>query len=522
THLLSEHTVIDLPTGVVAFQMDTCDPKVSAIAVASGGHIYVYKNMRPFYKFTLPTLNIEPAELEVWNQAKEDKIDMSSMKEVLESIRTEVGESNLSSRSQRFLMLEPEELEEFVHVHKQFPLKRQTVVTCLSTMKKSMAEDDAVSCLVLGTENKDVYVLEPDAFTILAAMTVPSVPAFLNVTGLFDVEYRIIVACRDGILYTLKRGFKTGRLCVELLSQPVGLLRVKNTVVVGCMDQTLSCFSMKGRNLWTIKLESSIVAMETIDITYLGIQLIVIALSNGLIQLYQDKYLVDVVPAEDVVTGIKFGRYGREENTLIMTTRGGGLIIKILKRTAKFDPKNLTPGPPAAQHMKLSVPKKTKLFVDQTMHERENAVRMHRSFQHDLYRLRLNTARSYVKVLTSSLTPVSTGGSDPLKLSAQIQGLGPVFRLRLEIQNTSTDKPSTNLFFTFHCDVRIYRVDKTFIPIPFLAPGLLYSSATKVECVSELGISDVIKVFVLRENEGVPLITAIINMPISEGMMSSY
>lgn len=47
----------------------------------------------------------------------------------------------------------------------------QTVVTTLNSMKKSMAEEDAVSCLVLGTENQNVYVLEPDAFTILSAVS---------------------------------------------------------------------------------------------------------------------------------------------------------------------------------------------------------------------------------------------------------------------------------------------------------------------------------------------------------------
>ena len=52
---------------------------------------------------------------------------------------------------------------------------------------------------------------------------------------------------------------------------------------------------------------------------------------------------------------------------------GGGLIIKILKRTANFEEKDISAGPPASQNQKLNVPKKTKLFVDQTMRERENA-----------------------------------------------------------------------------------------------------------------------------------------------------
>jgi Bardet-Biedl syndrome 1 protein len=52
----------------------------------------------------------------------------------------------------------------------------------------------------------------------------------------------------------------------------------------------------------------------------------------------------------------------------------GGLLIKILKRTAVFEERDLSGGPPAAQNVKLNVPKKTKLFVDQTMRERESAV----------------------------------------------------------------------------------------------------------------------------------------------------
>jgi len=51
---------------------------------------------------------------------------------------------------------------------------------------------------------------------------------------------------------------------------------------------------------------------------------------------------------------------------------GGGLIVKMLKRRAHFDSKSSTvAGPPAAQNVKLDIPKKTKLFLDQTVRERE-------------------------------------------------------------------------------------------------------------------------------------------------------
>lgn len=76
--------------------------------------------------------------------------------------------------------------------------------------------------------------------------------------------------------------------------------------------------------------------------------------------------------AQDVVMGLKFGQYGREDGSLLMVTQGGSLIIKMLKRTAVLDDKESQPhGPPKAQAMKLNLPKKTKVIVDQTVRERE-------------------------------------------------------------------------------------------------------------------------------------------------------
>jgi len=46
--------------------------------------------------------------------------------------------------------------------------------------------------------------------------------------------------------------------------------------------------------------------------------------------------------------------------------------VKMLKRTAQFGQKlSSVAGPPPAQNVKLDIPKKTKLFMDQTARERE-------------------------------------------------------------------------------------------------------------------------------------------------------
>ena len=97
----------------------------------------------------------------------------------------------------------------------------------------------------------------------------------------------------------------------------------------------------------------------------------------------------------------KFGRFGREDNTLVVTTSSGALDIKILARAAKLNPSaatsKLLQEQVPEQDVPLSIPKKTRVYVEQTKREREKASEMHKGFQRDLCKLRLSTARAYVK-----------------------------------------------------------------------------------------------------------------------------
>ncbi|XP_030257267.1 BBSome complex member BBS1 [Sparus aurata] len=517
TALMSESTLLDLPAGLVAFFMDLHEPRIPAVAVASGPCIYVYKNLRPYFKFTLPSLEVNTLEQDVWQQVREGQIDPLTMKEMLESIRKK-ADVPLSVRSLRFLSLETEDMDEFVQLHKQQPIRRQTVITCIGTLKKSTADEDGVSCLVIGTESSDVYVLDPEAFIILSKMSLPAAPTMMDVTGQFDVEFRITVACRNGNIYILRRESDKPKYCIELPSHPVGLVRVGKNVVVGCTNESLQGFTQKGKKLWKAVLAAPITTMASMDLPTRGFQAVMVGLANCEVQLYRDKNLLSRIKTPDVVTSICFGRYGREDGTLIMTTKGGGLMVKILKRTAAFDDRDSAPGPPLAQSVRLNVPKKTKLYVDQTLRERENGLAMHRAFQMDLSRLRLAAAKAYVKALESSLTPMSSSLTEPLKMNAVVQGLGPSFKLTLNVQNTAACRPVMNLAISFLYDESLYRMRNPYMRIPLLVPGLIYPVETFVECTSDKGISDIIKVFVLHEGRSSPLLTAHINMPVSEGL----
>jgi len=141
---------------------------------------------------------------------------------------------------------------------------------------------------------------------------------------------------------------------------------------------------------------------------------------------------------------------------------------------------------------------------------------MYRQFQQDLYRLRLETARKYAGVLKNSLNPISTSQAEPINLHAEVTGIGPAFKLLIKLQNTSVNQPSSDLYITFDFDNKLYSVQKSLIQLPTLVPGLEYIFENMLQCISTVAISDIIKVFLLKKTSSAPIITAVINMPVSE------
>lgn len=69
--VLTESPLPALPASAATFLMEQHEPRTPALALASGPCVYVYKNLRPYFKFSLPQLPPNPLEQDLWNQAKE-------------------------------------------------------------------------------------------------------------------------------------------------------------------------------------------------------------------------------------------------------------------------------------------------------------------------------------------------------------------------------------------------------------------------------------------------------------------
>jgi len=517
--LESEHVILDTPSALCSYYMDSSAREIPAVAVASGSCIFIYRNLRPYFKFTLPPLDVHPQEAEIWTQLTAEATDVPQAVSEISELRDSMGVM-LTPRSLDLLAMEnPEAQEEYVKLACTFPLKHTTVITCMGVLNKSMEEEGSTGCLVLGLEVKQLMILSPDAHTIICKLKLPSAPAFIAAGGTFDVEYRIFVGCREGTVCIVKNGELLSQT-IELDTPPCGLVRLKSLVICATMSNALHAYSHKGKKKWSVYLPCNTLVLEPLFMArnphpncYL------VALENGEVRLYNERNLVTTIHCGDrKVSAMRFGSYGREEGALAIAYKSGGITLKMLPRLADLGASGEPPGPPPEQDIPLQVPKKTKLYVEQTQRERDHSTEMHRIFQRDLCKLRLDTARSYVKIITDGQSPLTYTSGSALRLNAQVQGLGALFSIRITLQNTGT-KPIYSVRLVFAYNHMLYKVDQPCISVPVLVPGFQYRYAVNTTCIDEDGGAEPVQVFVCGGQSVVPMISAIVNMPLSDIVM---
>jgi len=67
---MAETTLAELPSGLVTLYSDQRYPRIPVVAVASGPSVYVYRCLKPYFKFSLPTLEVNALEQDLWLQVK--------------------------------------------------------------------------------------------------------------------------------------------------------------------------------------------------------------------------------------------------------------------------------------------------------------------------------------------------------------------------------------------------------------------------------------------------------------------
>lgn len=130
--------------------------------------------------------------------------------------------------------------------------------------------------------------------------------------------------------------------------------------------------------------------------------------------------------------------------------------------------------------------------------------------------MRLKTAETYMDILQVGYAPMSySQGGKQLRLIANYEGIGPLFKIKMELQNLSKKcLVDTNIVLNFNDN--IYKLRNRNPKVPMMIPQLLYKIDVEIECIDPTGANDMVKVFVFSKESSVPLITANIQMPVCE------
>ncbi|GBF90819.1 hypothetical protein Rsub_03673 [Raphidocelis subcapitata] len=499
----SEHELLEAPVAVTSCAPPDSEPppRLPVLAVAAGCHVYMFRGLRPHYKFAVPPLPAGEEEARTWEQLDAGTLNPAAGAAALSALR-DAG-APLSDRAAGLLAAAAARGDAgaagYAAATRGQALGRQTVITCMETLKLASDEPEAASCLLLGCEDGRVLVLDAAGTGVHSTLSLGAPPALLSASGTLAGGYRLSVAARDGRLHTFRPGEGGGTAVVQLEAQAVGLVRIGQVALVGTMAEAVHAYGGRSgtARLYSLPQPAAVQAMAALAAAGpRPAKCLVVALANGEVRVYNERCLVSThtTPSRAPVAALACGRYAREDNALVAVLRGGGLDIKILPRTANLEASAAPGGPPPEQDVPLPVPAKTRLYVEQTQRERDGAVDMHRTYQRDI-------------------GAASRAAGAELSLSAAVEGLGPRFRLVLRVVNEGAAAVG-GLVVVVHCDPELSSRQQ--LPLPLLVPLLEYTLAFDLRSLQPDAGAGEVRLSVVARGGGAPLMRALVRMPLSE------
>ena len=286
TSFQSEVALLSAPVACCVFYPDQSHPQIPSVAVASGPNVFVYRNMRPYFKFTVPPLEVVPNEMELWKLVKNGEMSMEKLCLSLQELQQT---ARLTQRSLFLLQLQNEgDKTAFVEQWKQQPLEHDCSVTCMEVICKSHDNERAVGMVVLGTEGSQVLILEPAATAVQRVVDLPSVPCLIAISGVYEIEHRIFVACRNAVIYVVKSGKLSGSP-FEFEHDIVAMTCVDKSLLVACVDRSVQSFGFKGKRNFSIFFPAPVldlVAMASPRIQ--AAECWIVSLANGEVRVYNN------------------------------------------------------------------------------------------------------------------------------------------------------------------------------------------------------------------------------------------
>lgn len=157
--------------------------------------------------------------------------------------------------------------------------------------------------LLVGTESRQLLILDPSGMSIKNTITLKSVPTHFASSGQFDVDHRIYVGCRDGKVYLVRNGEVATEITFAIESRPISMVLFEKQLVIAGMNNTLHSFYLKGKKNFTLTLPAPIIDLAKLEVKRSqtsGSQCVIVALANNEVRLYnpKDKNLIHIMKTE--------------------------------------------------------------------------------------------------------------------------------------------------------------------------------------------------------------------------------
>ncbi|TKR89691.1 hypothetical protein L596_013755 [Steinernema carpocapsae] len=516
------YPLTEMPSGIVSFSTEIQfkdDPIVASIAVATSTSVLIFKNLKPFYKYSPPALDPNPDEKKAWEKFDDRYINPAQLHLILSKIKETIGMSSLSGRSQNYLVLPESDRDEFLNAFSGKPLNRPQTISAMTSLKKSSLDLDTSVAFVIATETGHIYIVDPSAYHVLAHVKIPSAPVFLVTYGVYNDNYKIAVVTRDSEVFIMKRGTVSEKPVISTATDIVSACMVKKLLILACIDYTVSFYTLKGALHHRMQLDKPVIGLEPFFYAskqYSG----VFVVHQKEIKLYTDLNLVDTIRTQKPIKWIKFGKYGREDGNLVIGFQGRGLAIATFRRTADLEAVSKARQMMANVPQKKSafIPKKTELYIVNTVRERQNAEQMHAIYQRDLLMLKLDTAKTYNNLVSNPTAKTDTvKAHESVEFTVDVNGFGPEFVVRSTVKSKLSMDPNITRSIVIQYDSKIYKVPESLICLPPLIHGHTYNFSAKVTVLHpEAFQSQDIRVLLVEKGRSVALSMVVVTMPISE------
>lgn len=187
-----DSVLLGTPVAMVPLYTDAENLDKPSIAIAAGPYVFIYRHLRPYFKFTVPPVDVNVTELAIWTALGAGKTDVGSAVTSLTELRDKGVE--VTTRTLELLSYDDQaEQTMFADRVKTEALTQTTVITCMEKISTNSSEEISVSRLVIGTESRQLMIVDSTDCSIVMNTMMPDVPVFIAALGLMDTDYRILV-----------------------------------------------------------------------------------------------------------------------------------------------------------------------------------------------------------------------------------------------------------------------------------------------------------------------------------------